>query len=101
MRIAPPVTRIYGGLNARFRRPLEPRKRMVLYGACRPCTVASKNSPHMEKAKKYFKDLSKAILNYRTAVRPVEDEPHSYGAMMPALTEAYRNGINEVTSVIK
>lgn len=148
-----------------------------------------KNSPHMEKAKKYFKDLSKAILNYRdekgvwrqeltneyswaessgtaiflygfgvglrtgileketfekpykesinafaesfiktnystlmcchgclcpgegkdrgsvkaylTAVRPVEDERHSYGAMMLALTEAYRNGINEVTPVIE
>ena len=37
-----------------------------------------------------------SVKAYLTDVYPMSDEPHSFGAVMLALVEAYRNGITEI-----
>ena len=40
-------------------------------------------------------DEKGTIKAYLTKVYPINDEPHSFGALILALTEAHRNGITE------
>lgn len=41
-------------------------------------------------------DTKGSVKAYLTEVWPMTDEPHSFGAFMLALTEAYRNGITDI-----